>query len=161
MPPNGKKKDQNRLLRIENKFFTREYTESHLFYIIYSLRKKKKELTPAKGGGTSGDRNDNNGGPVYTLLRRRWYLRYPDRDEFMVIVVGGSGIVCSGRKKGAIVGTIEIVSRSVERGSWPRRALLAPSVGPRRPGQPPLGPSILHIACAQLFFVGTSLKRMA
>ncbi|KAL2742072.1 hypothetical protein V1477_009701, partial [Vespula maculifrons] len=42
--------------------------------------------------------------------------------------------------KGGTVGTIEIVSRSLGRGSWPRRAWLAPSVGPRRPGQPPLGP---------------------
>jgi len=44
-------------------------------------------------------------------------------------------------ERGRWTSAIEIFSRSLGRGSWPRRVWLAPSVGPRRPGKPPLGPS--------------------
>lgn len=65
---------------------------------------------------------------------------------------GGSNAVDSGPvwalrraqeegREGRRTSAIEIFSRSLGRGSWPRRVRLAPSVDPRRPGKSPLGPS--------------------
>lgn len=55
--------------------------------------------------------------------------------------LGLTSCVRGGGRGGRWTSAIEIFSRSLGRGSWPRRAWLAPSVGPRRPGKPPLGPS--------------------
>ncbi|EZA61272.1 hypothetical protein X777_11978 [Ooceraea biroi] len=54
----------------------------------------------------------------------------------------GPNVVCEREgERGDGRSAIEILSRSLGRGSWPRRVWLAPSVGPRRSGKPPLGPS--------------------
>lgn len=77
-------------------------------------RAKKRAGTIGRNGGS----NAVDGGPVWALRRARERGR-----------------------EGRWTNAIEIFSRSLGRGSWPRRVWLAPSVGPRRPGKSPLGPS--------------------